>query len=1031
MTTNVTITFHLKLAKQATQVRQFVASMKKDLEVMATSFENINKRNKASIDKTTSALKSEKKAISEVSKSVDSLTNSMNKLEKSKGSISFRQPSQFFDVKSQLNDKLAVGRAALARQEAARAEIAALGQGFLESGPIFRRRVPGNAMGEGTMISGPFGDFGKAQAKASASPLMSGLNLVGGLQLGKLSKDALELQQKLKGIGPSLKKGFTDANAEILQTVALVGHMRASMVNAAKAATLFGKAVDFLRAAFQRLQGALIYGAFLVLIATIAAVVKEFVEFDKQLRLANTLLNETEEGLKKVSSKITELSRILPKSASEIAEGLKDIASSFRGTTEEQLKLLKVATYLATATDSTVKDAVDALTTVMNSYNYSVDQAASVSDVLFKTIDDGKVTMHELAIELGKVTPLAAQAGIDFYEVSAAMSHLTAKGNPAARSATSIARVISNIIKPSNAGLKQLNVLLQGTGRTLDAQTLAAEGLVGTMENLNIAIANYIQQQKALSQGSTTFTPITDIEQALKLIDENLGLTEKGLASIVTDEENLAKTQGLLGSGFRDLRIELNNIKNATGSTRKAADEYNKSLKAQAQIINNKLMGSFKPLINLIGTVLVAIFAVLADVLQSILAPINAIIAHLVNVTKLLIGDNGLKIGLDIVNVLLAGFGAIMTGIGLVINGLISVIALLALVVKISLVGAFKLLINVIEHVMSALAKFAVWALEKLQPALDGVAGSVIDGVNLLIDGYNEVIKLSNKLTGQDLELNVIPRFNKKEVFGEKGFTQGLIDTLKPYIKNTSFIDDHMAIVSDAVKEFLDGVKHLFFSTIDTSMTEFMQIGSVENIRTMFKSEVDDISGTANDLDVIRQEIVTALNEMIEQASNAASAMKSGAEPWMENFEKFSLALSNMNYSANELSGMMMQIRNLNIQFAALELLGSLIELSKATHGIMSSQTTLLQTAWLTMAESVQLGAKGFLDAILAFEDPSKLAEIFAKQNYISQSVNQNVVIAPYIQISGAEDEESVMKTVDKALTQWAANNGLYFPGGR
>src|SRR5690606_6206934 len=68
----------------------------------------------------------------------------------------------------------------------------------------------------------------------------------------------------------------------------------------------------------------------------------------------------------------------------------------------------------------------------------SADEANEVADIMFATVDRGKISFEELASNIATVAPLAAASGISFREIGGAISTLTKQGVPASVALTQI-----------------------------------------------------------------------------------------------------------------------------------------------------------------------------------------------------------------------------------------------------------------------------------------------------------------------------------------------------------------------------------------------------------------------------------------------------------------------------------------------------------------------------------------------------------------------------------------------------------------
>jgi len=176
------------------------------------------------------------------------------------------------------------------------------------------------------------------------------------------------------------------------------------------------------------------------------------------------------------------LSKSFGKSATDLSDGLYNILSA-AVPAEDALELLYTSTKAAVAGLSDVSTSVDVMTSVLNAYGMTVEQMVHVSDVMFQSIIRGKFRFSDLASALGYVTPIAAQAGISFEELSAALATATRHGLHIDMTARGLALAMQNIIKPGESATK----VAAEYGIELSLASLRAQGLIGFIENLNEA----------------------------------------------------------------------------------------------------------------------------------------------------------------------------------------------------------------------------------------------------------------------------------------------------------------------------------------------------------------------------------------------------------------------------------------------------------------------------------------------------------------------------------------------------------------
>ena len=103
-------------------------------------------------------------------------------------------------------------------------------------------------------------------------------------------------------------------------------------------------------------------------------------------------------------------------------------APARRGNHEVSRTGLRVASEAAVGGFTDVDTVTKVLVASIKAYGKSVEDARHISDIMFATVKFGVVTFEQLSNELGKVLPFAAQAGISFEELGAAIATLTVAG---------------------------------------------------------------------------------------------------------------------------------------------------------------------------------------------------------------------------------------------------------------------------------------------------------------------------------------------------------------------------------------------------------------------------------------------------------------------------------------------------------------------------------------------------------------------------------------------------------------------------
>ena len=211
--------------------------------------------------------------------------------------------------------------------------------------------------------------------------------------------------------------------------------------------------------------------------------VTKYREFETRLAEVSTILQEDVNQMDRFKAGITSLSTTYGQATSDISKGLYDILSA-AFSAGDAMNLLNTSIKASIAGLSDVRTSVKIFTTVLNSYGKSAEQATHVSDVLFQSVVRGKFQFADLEQALGYVVPIAAQAGISFDELSAALSTATRHGLHIDMTARGLALAIQGIINPSTKAKKAA----MEYGVEMNGLSLRVLGLKGWFDQLGDAM---------------------------------------------------------------------------------------------------------------------------------------------------------------------------------------------------------------------------------------------------------------------------------------------------------------------------------------------------------------------------------------------------------------------------------------------------------------------------------------------------------------------------------------------------------------
>lgn len=418
-------------------------------------------------------------------------------------------------------------------------------------------------------------------------------------------------------------------------------------------------------------------------------------DFDAAFRQLSTIIDASDEQLDAFRQAILDyaggstqaLDAIMESLGAAIGSGV-DYADS--------IGLVAAAEKLAVATKADLASTTKVLVSTLNSYGMEVEDVGKLSDVFFAIIDDGDISMNDLAESFAKVAPVAKLAGVPIEEVGAAIATLTAAGIKPAESIEAVRAAISNIIAPS----QQATDLAEQLGIEFNAAGLQADGLAGLLATVAEKTGGNAEQMKIL------FGSINGFTAAATLAGPQADAFAKTLAGMqdvagATDEA-FAKMAGSVELGGQKIANSLTALLVAIGDP--LLDEFGGMADAVAEIFN-ALTASVAE--GGLGELVAYVESVFADMQAAVEAVAKNLPAALEQ----------------------ADFGSFQKGIEAVIGAFDTLFA----GIDITTVDGLTKAIELAGAAFLGLSNFTAGVIESFKPLFDILVdmGSEIDGANL------------------------------------------------------------------------------------------------------------------------------------------------------------------------------------------------------------------------------------------------------------------------------------------------------------
>ena len=297
-----------------------------------------------------------------------------------------------------------------------------------------------------------------------------------------------------------------------------------------------------------KMAGSIVFGAGIA--SQIQDAISSFASFEEAMKQVATLTNASDEELRQIEDTLLEIAKAGDFSATELANAYYQALSAV-GDTTEAMAILQEANKAAIGGNADLFQSVDGLTSMYNAWKLSIDDLAKTNDLLFTAVRMGKTTIDEIAGSIGRVAPLAAQAGVGIEEVLTAVAALTLQGSSTAEAMTQLRGIFSSMIKPSEQAKKMAEEL----GIQFDVTALKSKGLQGVLNDIAEAtegdsekMAMLFGEVQALNGVlALTGKGAEDFAAILSEMEVSAGATDEAVAKMETGlKDTLDRLTGLI-----------------------------------------------------------------------------------------------------------------------------------------------------------------------------------------------------------------------------------------------------------------------------------------------------------------------------------------------------------------------------------------------------------------------------------------------------------------------------------------------------
>lgn len=311
---------------------------------------------------------------------------------------------------------------------------------------------------------------------------------------------------------------------------------------------------------------------------------KMAIDFEDAMAKVSTIADESEVPIDEMKDAILNLSNETGIAAGDIADNVYNAISAGQKT-GDAVAFVGEAAKLAKAGFAESGDALDILTTIMNSYGLKAEEVTKVSDMLIQTQNLGKTTVAELSSAMGKVIPTAKAQGVQLDSLAASYAVMTSNGIATAETTTYLNSMLNELGKQGTSASK---AFAKGTEDIKEGGLTMAEAMESGWELTDVLAVLDEQAKESGTSISNMFGSAEAGKAATVLMDNANQLTSA--------VESMRDSAGATGEAFEKLDTTSNQMNIAMNEVKNAGIELGEAVMTAVAPVMEKLADAIKQL---------------------------------------------------------------------------------------------------------------------------------------------------------------------------------------------------------------------------------------------------------------------------------------------------------------------------------------------------------------------------------------------------------------------------------------------------
>lgn len=324
--------------------------------------------------------------------------------------------------------------------------------------------------------------------------------------------------------------------------------------NAGKKIEEFGSKVEKISSKISNLGSTLTTSLTLPVLAIGTAAVTTGNDFEAQMSRVQAIAGATGEELEKLTNQAMQLGAETTFSATQVAEGMENLASA-GFTTQEIMDAMPGLLNLAASSGADLASASEYAASAIRGFGLEASSSAHVADVFAEASARTNAQVEDMGYAMKYIAPVANAMGLSIEEVAAAIGIMSDAGIKGEQAGTTLRGALTRLTKPTDK-------------------------MIGIMEDLGISFYDNEGKMKSLT------------EMIAMLQDATKGLTDEqkqNALTILFGTESLSGMIALINRGSTDLSDMTKSFEECDGAAEEMADTMLDNTKGAFESLSGSL----------------------------------------------------------------------------------------------------------------------------------------------------------------------------------------------------------------------------------------------------------------------------------------------------------------------------------------------------------------------------------------------------------------------------------------------------------